>query len=57
MTSPTSPAALRLAAETRVDPRTAARWLRGERTHASTAAALDAAAARLGIARETSAAA
>ena len=48
---PSTPTARRLAGETLLDPRTAARWLRGERTHASVAAALAAAAARLGITR------
>lgn len=46
----------RLAGETLADPRTAARWLRGERVTPFVDAALSAAAARLGIARETSAA-
>lgn len=50
-------AARRLAGETLTDPRTAARWLRGERVTPSIAAALAAAAARMGLVRETAAAA
>ena len=47
----TTTAVRRLAGETLLDPRTAARWLRGGRCHGSVEAALAAAAARLGITR------
>jgi hypothetical protein len=48
---PTTLTVRRLAGESLLDPRTAARWLAGGSVNPATAAALDAAAARLGITR------